>query len=404
MKEDISLIERVVLIVLDSVGIGELPDAKDFGDEGSNTLANTAKSMGGLNMPNLEKMGLGNISPIEGVLPAKQPAASYGKLAEISKGKDTTTGHWEMMGIISKDPFPTYPNGFPREVIDAFERAIGRKVLGNVVASGTEIIKKLGMEHIKTGKPIVYTSADSVFQVAAHEDVISVEELYHICEIARNILKGKHAVGRVIARPFVGTLPENFKRTDRRKDFSLSPPHDIVLDFAKKQGYEVFSIGKIKDIFNGQGITEAIHTANNDEGIREIIHQSKRRFKGILFANLGDFDTLYGHRNNVKGYKDALEKFDAKVPEIIENLREQDVLIITADHGCDPTTESTDHSREYTPLLVYSKNKCFIPGKNLDIRETFADIGATISELLKLNGNKVGKSFVKEIFKGEGLS
>lgn len=398
------MIERVVLIVLDSVGIGELPDAKDFGDEGSNTLANTAKAMGGLDMPNLEKMGLGNISPIEGVLPAKQPAASYGKLAEISRGKDTTTGHWEMMGIISKDPFPTYPNGFPREVIDAFERAIGRKVLGNVVASGTEIIKKLGMEHIKTGKPIVYTSADSVFQVAAHEDVISVEELYHICEIARNILKGKHAVGRVIARPFVGTLPENFKRTDRRKDFSLSPPHDIVLDFAKKQGYEVFSIGKIKDIFNGQGITEAIHTANNDEGIREIIHQSKRRFKGILFANLGDFDTLYGHRNNVKGYKDALEKFDAKVPEIIENLREQDVLIITADHGCDPTTESTDHSREYTPLLVYSKNKCFIPGKNLDIRETFADIGATISELLKLNGNKVGKSFVKEIFKGEGLS
>lgn len=392
------MIKRIVLIVLDSVGVGELPDARDFGDEGSNTLANTAKAVGGLYLPNLKKLGLGNIIPIDGVAPEKEPTGCYGKSAEISRGKDTTTGHWEMMGIISKDPFPTYPNGFPSQVIDAFEKAIGRRVLGNTVASGTEIIKKYGLEHMKTGMPIVYTSADSVFQIAAHEDVIPVEELYRICQIARNLLTGKHAVGRVIARPFIGTSPENFKRTDRRKDFSLSPPHKTVLDMAKEKGLEVLGIGKIKDIFNAQGLTDSIHTANNEEGMREIVYHARRNFEGILFANLGDFDTLYGHRNNAMGYKNALEAFDRSVPKIIESINPDDLLIITADHGCDPTTESTDHSREYTPILAYSKDNSFTGGKNLGIRKTFADIGATISELLRLGRLPVGESFAGEIF------
>lgn len=396
------MIERIVLIVLDSVGIGELPDAHDFGDEGSNTLANTAKAAGGLKLPNLGKMGLGNIFPIQGVSPENKPMACYGKCAEISRGKDTTTGHWEMMGVISKDPFPTYPNGFPDEVIEAFEKATGKKVLGNVAASGTEIIKKLGMEHIKTGMPIVYTSADSVFQIAAHEDVIPVEELYRICLIARNLLTGKHKVGRVIARPFAGTSPEDFKRTERRKDFSLSPPHKTVLDLTVEKGFKVFGIGKIEDIFNSQGINSCIHTANNEEGIREIIQHVKKSFKGILFANLGDFDTIYGHRNNALGYKNALEAFDESVPGIIESINHRDLLIITADHGCDPTTESTDHSREYTPLLVYSKNEYFTPGKNLGTRKTFADIGATISEIFNLGRLSIGESFAGEIFTQEG--
>lgn len=392
------MIDRIVLIVMDSVGIGELPDARDFGDEGSNTLANTARAVGGLKLPNLGKMGLGNIFPIAGVEPEKNPMGCYGKCTEISRGKDTTTGHWEMAGLMLKNPFPTYPNGFPDEVIESFEKAIGKKVLGNVVASGTEIIKKLGMEHIKTGMPIVYTSADSVFQIAAHEDVIPVEELYRICLIARNLLTGRHAVGRVIARPFTGTSPEDFIRTERRKDFSLSPPHKTVLDRAVEKGFKVFGIGKIRDIFNGQGITDCIHTSNNEEGVREIISHAKKSFKGILFANLGDYDTLYGHRNNVYGYKNALEAFDKSVPEILASINSRDLLIITADHGCDPTTESTDHSREYTPLLVFSKSEYFIPGKNLGIRKTFADIGATISEIFDLGSLPIGESFAGEIF------
>lgn len=397
------MIDRILLIVLDSVGIGALPDACDFGDEGSNTLANTAKAVGGLKMPNLGRMGLGNIFPIKGVEPEKHPAGCFGKCAEISKGKDTTTGHWEMMGVISKNPFPTYPNGFPAEVIENFERAIGKKVLGNVAASGTEIIKKLGMEHMKSGMPIVYTSADSVFQIAAHEDIIPVQELYRICQIARNILTGKHAVARVIARPFIGTSAENFSRTERRRDFSLPPPEETVLDRAVEKGLKVFCIGKIKDIFSGRGITDCIHTGNNEEGIKNIISYTKKNFKGILFANLGDFDTVYGHRNDVYGYKNALEIFDKHIPEILANINSQDLLIITADHGCDPTTESTDHSREYTPLVVFSKNEYFIPGKNLGIRRSLADIGATISEILNLGTLKVGNSFTEEIFcKKEG--
>lgn len=392
------MIEKILLIVLDSVGIGELPDAHDFGDEGSNTLANTARAVGGLKLPNLGKLGLGNIFPIEGVEPAKKPMGCFGKCAEISRGKDTTTGHWEMMGIISKNPFPTYPNGFPDEVIERFEKAIGKKVIGNVAASGTEIIKKLGMEHMKTGMPIVYTSADSVFQIAAHENIIPVEELYRICQTARNILTGRHAVGRVIARPFIGTSPENFSRTERRKDFSLPPPHDTVLDKAIEYGFKVFGVGKINDIFSGRGITDCIHTTRNDEGINVIINYAKKSFKGILFANLGDFDTLYGHRNDVHGYKNALEFFDKNLPDILSNIKSQDLLIITADHGCDPTTESTDHSREYTPLIVFSKNERFISGKNLGVRKTFADIGATISDIFNLGKLTIGQSFAGEIF------
>ncbi|MCR4430699.1 MAG: phosphopentomutase [Tepidanaerobacteraceae bacterium] len=392
------MIEKILLIVLDSVGIGELPDAHDFGDEGSNTLANTAKAVGGLKLPNLGKLGLGNIFPIEGVEPVKNPVGCFGKCAEISRGKDTTTGHWEMMGIISKNPFPTYPNGFPDEVIERFEKAIGKKVIGNVAASGTEIIKKLGMEHMKTGMPIVYTSADSVFQIAAHENIIPVEELYRICQTARNILTGRHAVGRVIARPFIGTSPENFSRTERRKDFSLPPPRDTVLDKAVEYGFKVIGVGKINDIFSGRGITDYIHTTRNDEGIKVIINYAKKSFKGILFANLGDFDTLYGHRNDVRGYKNALEFFDKNLLEILSNLNSRDLLIITADHGCDPTTKSTDHSREYTPLVVFSKNERFISGKNLGVRKTFADIGATISDIFNLGKLTFGQSFAGEIF------
>lgn len=393
------MIDRVVLIVMDSVGIGELPDAKEFGDEGSNTLANIGTVAGPINLTNMAKLGLGKIQPIPGVTPVEQPIGCYGKSAEISKGKDTTTGHWEIAGIISTDPFPTYPNGFPDEVINEFEKAIQRKVLGNVVASGTEIIHRLGLEHMKTGYPIVYTSADSVFQIAAHEDVIPVEELYEICKIARKILTGPHSVGRVIARPFIGTSPENFKRTGNRKDFSLSPPSKTLLDKVVESGYEVFAIGKIIDIFNEKGITDWIHTTNNDDAVLHIVKAENRTFKGIIFANLGDFDTLYGHRNDPFGYKKALEKFDSQIPEIIENLKESDLLIITADHGCDPTTASTDHSREYVPILLYSKNPDFCSGRNIGIRKTFADIGATIADLFAISEVSTGTSFAPIIFK-----
>jgi len=392
------MIDRVVLIVMDGVGIGALPDAGDFGDEGSNTLVNIAIETGALNLPNMAKMGLGNIESIPGVEPVNIPIACYGKLAEISKGKDTTTGHWEITGVISKDPFPTFPQGFPAEIINQFEKAIKRKVLGNVVASGTEIVKALGKEHMKTGYPIVYTSADSVFQIAAHEDVIPVEELYEMCRIARKILTGPHAVGRVIARPFIGTSPENFKRTGNRRDFSLSPPSKTLLDMAVEKGYEVFGIGKINDIFNFRGITESVHPSNNDETVSCILNTMKKSFSGIIFGNLGDFDTLYGHRNNPVEYKAALEKFDSQIPEIINKLKPSDLLIITADHGCDPTTPSTDHSREYVPILIYNKSQKFCPGKNIGTRKTFADIGATIAELLEIHEFSVGTSFAPIIF------
>lgn len=390
------MIQKVILIVLDSVGVGEMPDAAKYGDQGSNTLTNVSKAVGGLALPNMQKMGIGNIIDIKGVAPAKQPIGAYGKAAEKSAGKDTTTGHWELAGIVSKKPFPVYPDGFPPEVIDEFEKRIGLKVLGNKVASGTEIIKELGDEHVRTQKPIVYTSADSVFQIAAHEDVIPVERLYEICKIAREILQGEHAVARVIARPFKGKSGE-YVRTYNRADFSLKPPHDTLLDKVKNAGMEMFGVGKIWDIFVGQGITKAFHTEGNMDGIDKTLEAINMLQHGLVFTNLVDYDMLYGHRNDPAGYAKALEDFDRRLPEILAQLTENDVLIITADHGCDPTTVSTDHSREYVPILVYgSKIKA---GVNLGVLSCFADIGQTVADMLGCESLINGVSFKHLVMK-----
>jgi phosphopentomutase len=386
----VEAINRVIVIVLDSVGIGELPDAGDYGDAGSNTLGNIARAIKGLALPHLQKFGLGNIVPIEGISPERNPTASYGKMAERSAGKDTTTGHWELMGLVLEHPFPTYPNGFPDEIISEFTRRIGRGILGNKPASGTQIIEELGVEHLATGKPIVYTSADSVFQIAAHEEVIPVDQLYTMCEHARELLQGNHSVGRVIARPFIGP-PGNFTRTSRRKDFSRKPPFPTVLDFAKDQGYPVTGIGKIDNIFADQGITGGKHTTNNMDGVNKTLEYMRSQENGIIFTNLGDFDTLYGHRNDVTGYAQALREFDIRLPELIVATRETDMLVITSDHGCDPTTVSTDHSREYVPILVYGNT--LKRGVNLGLRSTFADLGATIADVLHLRAPKWGESF-----------
>ena len=339
-------------------------------------------------------MGLGHIDGIDYIEKVDDPSASFGRLSEKSKGKDTTTGHWEIAGIVLERPFPTYPDGFPKEVIEAFEKAIGRKCLGNYPASGTEIIEKLGKEHMETGFPIVYTSADSVFQIAAHESIIPIDELYDMCEKARSILTGEHAVGRVIARPFEGETG-SFRRTERRKDFSLKPIRKTVLDYAKEQGFEVRAVGKIEDIFAGSGITHAVHINGNMDGVDKTIEWIREDFKGILFTNLVDFDMLYGHRNNTEGYARAIEDFDRRLPEIIGAMKDEDILIITADHGCDPTTESTDHSREYTPLLIYGKP--IKKGVNLHTREGFSDIAATVAEYLGVKAEIEGKSFLKDI-------
>lgn len=385
-----SEIKRVIIIVLDSVGVGELPDAGKYGDEGSNTLGNTARAVGGLNMPNFERLGLGNIIEIEGVPTVSNPEAFFGKMAEVSAGKDTTTGHWEMMGLHLDKPFPTFPHGFPAEVMEPFEKAIGRGTLGNKAASGTGIIDELGEEHIKTGKPIIYTSADSVFQIAAHEDVIPVDELYKMCEIARRILQGPYAVGRVIARPFIGT-PGNFTRTHRRRDFSLRPLTKTVLDYVKEAGYPVYAVGKISEIFAGQGITGSIHTESNLHGVDMTLKAMDEQNNGIIFTNLVDFDSQWGHRNNPEGYAKGLEVVDARLPEIMDKLRLEDVLFITADHGCDPTTPSTDHSREYVPVLVFGKSlQRPVP---LGIRKTFSDLGKTVADLLGVEVPVYGDSF-----------
>lgn len=386
--------KRIILIVLDSVGVGELPDAHKYDDEGSNTLGNIAKVLGGLNLPNLEKMGLGNIIHILGIEPQMSPIANYGKMSEVSAGKESTIGHWELMGLQISKPLPTYPNGFPEEIMEKFHKAIGIKTLGNYPASGTEIIKILGDEHIKTNKPIVYTSADSVFQIAAHEDVISVEELYEICRKAREILTGEHSVGRVIARPFIGKNGK-FIRTKRRKDFSLEPAEKTLLDYLKEKGGEVLAVGKIHDIFAGRGITKKFPTKSNIDGINKIINLIKKNIGDLIISNLIDFDMLYGHRNNPEGYAKALVEFDQNIPKIIDSMKYNDILFITADHGCDPTTPSTDHSREYVLLLVYGKD--IKAGINLGIRESFADVGKTISEILKVKVDIKGKSFAKQI-------
>lgn len=388
--------KRAAIIVMDSVGIGELPDAEKYGDKGSNTLGNIATRINNFSLPNLEELGLGNIDGIKGIKSVKIPKGSYGRMAEKSAGKDTTTGHWEIAGIILDRPFPVYPNGFPDEIIKEFEKRINRGVLGNKAASGTEIIKELGQEHVNTGYPIVYTSADSVFQIAAHEDVIPVERLYEMCEIARELLKGEHAVGRVIARPFIGENG-NYTRTDRRRDFSLKPVKKTVLDFISEHGKEVKAVGKIEDIFSGQGITEAVHTHSNMDGVDKTLEFMKQDFEGVIFTNLVDFDMLYGHRNDVKGYAEALVEFDKRVPEILKYLKPDDILFITADHGCDPTTQSTDHSREYVPILITGKK--VKKNVNLGTRGTYADIAATVADFFNIKAEVEGISFLKEILR-----
>ena len=390
-------LKRVILIVLDGVGVGELPDAHLYHDEGSNTLANTSIKVDGLNLPNLQKFGLGNIIRIKDVPYATNPIGNWGKAAEISAGKDSTSGHWEIMGITVSKPFPTYPDGFPSNIIEQFIRKTGCKgILGNKAISGTVVINKLGEEHLRTKYPIIYTSADSVFQIATHEKIYSIEKLYKMCEITRNdILIDKHRVGRVIARPFTGIKNGNFVRTTRRKDFSIAPPKKSVLDILKENGHNIIGVGKIEDLFNFQGLTDSVHTHHNDEAMDEILKQMAKVKEGLIFANLPDFDTAWGHRNNYSAFAKGLEDFDRWLPNAMNKMKPEDILIITADHGCDPTTKSTDHSREYIPILTYGKT--LKNGIYLGIRKTFADIGATISEIFKVNLPKTGESFLKDI-------
>ena len=388
---------RVVLIVLDSVGVGELPDAAEYGDVGSNTLLNTKAKVPNLKLPNLCKLGLSNIAGVEKFGPVeKLLTGSCGKLAEASRGKDTTTGHWEIAGLKVEHPFPTYPQGFPQDLISAFEEKVGRKVIGNCVASGTQIIDRLGDEHVATGDLIVYTSADSVFQLAAHEEVIPIEQLYHICEIAREMLVDKWNVSRVIARPFVGSSG-NYTRTANRKDYSVAPPTKTMLDYIKEAGLEVNAIGKISDIYSGVGITKSTPTKDNTAGINTTIDHIQQISSGLIFTNLVDFDSIYGHRRDYKGYAKALEQFDKRLPEIMAALRPDDILMLTADHGCDPTFKGTDHTREYVPLLIYGDK--IKSGVNLGIRSTFSDIGKTILDYLGVVGDIEGESFLLDVVK-----
>jgi len=390
---------KALIVVLDGVGIGALPDAAEYGDQGSNTLANLAAAAGGLNLPNLQRLGLGNIAPIQGVGPATSPLANYGRMAEASPGKDSTSGHWEIAGLLLEKPFPTYPGGFPPEVIRAFEQATGRGTLGNVAASGTEIIQRLGDEHVRTGRPIIYTSADSVFQIAAHEEVIGLEELYGICGIARNLLTGPHAVGRVIARPFLGASG-GYYRTPHRKDFSLCPPGETLVDRLSARGLATKSIGKVDYLFAKRGFTAGVHAASNAEVIEHLVAEAAAPDEGgagLVFANLVDFDMLWGHRNDVDGFRRGLEEFDRALPRILERLGRDNLLAITADHGNDPTTPSTDHSREHVPLLVYGKD--LRQGVDLGLRKTFADLGATIGEMFGVR-TETGTSFLSEISRG----
>lgn len=380
------------MIVLDGVGCGELPDAGLYGDEGSNSLANTAASAGGLKLPNLQRMGLGNIIPIDGVAPAARPEGCYGKMAERSPGKDSAIGHWEMMGLILEEPFPLFPDGFDAELIERFEEAVGRAVIGNRPASGTEIIEELGERQLETGDLIVYTSGDSVFQIAAHVDAIPTQELYRICEKARAMLTGPYEVNRVIARPYAGE-PGSFARTPGRRDYAVEPPGRTVLDMILDSGMEVRGVGKIDDLFGGRGFTECPHMVSNTEAIERILHTMGQSFDGLLFANLIDFDTAYGHRNDVDGYIAALVEFDAALPTFLEMLGPDEILMLTADHGNDPTMPGTDHAREYVPLLVAGAKG----GVDLGVRESFADVGATITEYLGIGQSGAGRSFLEEV-------
>lgn len=384
---------KFIILVMDSVGIGAQPDAYKFGDEGSNTLGNIIKASGGIKLDNLARLGMCRL--VEG-LPCGEVMGAYGRSAEIFPGKDTTGGHFEISGLILEKPFPTFPDGFPQDFIEKFEKAIGRKTIGNYAASGTEIIKQLGKQHVDTGAIIVYTSADSVFQIAAHESAVTLEEQYRICKIAREMLVGDLAVGRVISRPFTGE-EGSYTRTKNRRDFSFEPPGRTILTAVKEAGMDVAGIGKIEDIFAGVGLTKRCHTTDNDSGITATIDYMKQDFDGLVFSNLVDFDMLYGHRNNVQGYKEALEALDVRVPEILGALSSGDIIVFTADHGCDPTSPSTDHSREYIPILAYGKD--VKAGADIGTRKSFADIAATCAEFFGLDWN-VGTSFYKEIIKG----
>ena len=377
---------RLFLIVLDSVGIGEAPDAAQFGDEGSNTVRAAVEA--GADLPNLRRLGLFNIDGMDWTEPEAAPIGAFGRMREASMGKDTTIGHWEIAGVVSPKPLPTFPDGFPPEIIRNFEKLTGRKVICNKPYSGTQLLLDYGREHVETGALMVYTSADSVFQVAAHEDIV------HDCELAREMLTGDYAVGRVIARPFVGEYP-NYTRTARRHDYSLQPPRATMLNNLEDAGYECIGVGKISDIFAGSGITQQIRTQNNTDGIAKTLDLMENDFEGICFVNLVDFDMVYGHRNDAPGYARALMEFDQALPKFMEQMGEDDLLIITADHGCDPSTPSTDHSREYTPMLAWSKK--IRPGANLGTRTTFADIGATVLEYFGLENRTDGQSFLKEI-------
>ena len=387
--------KRIFLIVLDSFGIGQMPDAASFGDVNVNTLRSCAAS-GQLHIPNMEAAGLGTIDGVDCLTKAAAPAGAVARLTERSMGKDTTIGHWEIAGIVSPDPLPTYPNGFPEEVLEPFRQAIGRGILANAPWSGTAVIEEYGRQHMQTGDLIVYTSADSVFQIAAHEDIVPPEQLYEYCRIARKILQGRHGVGRVIARPFIGT-PGNFKRTANRHDFSLEPPADTLLDAVKAAGLDAIAVGKIYDIFAGRGTTEHVYNQSNTDGMAHALHYADQDFHGLCFVNLVDFDMLYGHRRNPAGYADALNEFDAWLPKLLEKLGDEDVVMITADHGCDPSySATTDHTREYVPLLVLGKG---IRPVNLGTRSSFADIAATAAEMLGVSLETPGSSFAKEVLK-----
>lgn len=388
--------KRIHVIVMDSVGIGEAPDSREFGDIGVNTLAHIAEKRDGLNIPNMESMGLSNIYKIKGVKKAKHPKAYFTKMQEASHGKDTMTGHWEMMGLYIDKPFKVFPNGFPEELIKKIEDFSGRKVIANRPASGTEIIKELGERQLKTGELIVYTSADSVLQIAAHEEIITLDELYRICKYCRSItLDEPYKLGRIIARPFVGKTKDMFKRTPNRHDYALKPFAETVLNYLKDAGFDSIAIGKIRDIFDGEGITKAIRIKSNMDGMDKFIKLLDDDFHGLSFTNLVDFDAAYGHRRDPIGYGNAIEEFDERLTEVMEKMREDDLLIITADHGNDPTYTGTDHTREYVPLLVYSKK--FKEGKDIGIRKTFSDIGATISDNFDIKMPEHGQSFLREL-------
>ena len=387
--------KRAILIVLDSLGVGELPDAEKYGDKGSNTLGNIYKTIGDLNIGELEKLGIGNIDGVCGPKKCDSVIGCYGKAMELSKGKDTVTGHWEIAGTILDKPLNTYPNGFSKEIIDEFLQKVNKKgILGNVVASGTAIIEELGAEHVKTGYPIIYTSADSVFQIAAHEDIIPLEELYKMCEVAREMLVGDKVVGRVIARPFIGKEGE-FKRTSNRRDYALDPFSKTMLEYIDENGLDVAAVGKIEDMYNKKGITKAVHTKNNMDGVDKTLEYMDTVENGLIFTNLVDFDMLYGHRNDPEGYGKAIKEFNDRLREIYSKMGSEDILILTADHGCDPTTASTDHSREYIPILVYGKE--LKSGVNIGTRKSFADIGKTILDFFNIDNQLVGESFLSEI-------